>query len=264
MFRFFNLESSTKKEGKNLTVNRKKRTWEKKKRQRGKEEEEEKKRKGKIVKKSRAPTRRKQNITTANTDPLPKMYDDDEGLPTTAIVLTVSIATFLGGFAFGLYAVRGWVLFGPEIAEERRRNLADEVESDESDVELDEADGNTLLDHAPNWSNSAEADRRDGLRQRGANAAKGRNGKKSKTEKLVDVDDAPAPNAAAGNSNEECKLVLVVRTDLGMTKGKHPLICANYKLSDPTPPLLFNIFGTHSLPLEALHSLPLPKARLIR
>ncbi len=62
-----------------------------------------------------------------------------------------------------------------------------------------------MLDDAPNWENGFEADKRDGLRsavaQGGSNAA---------AEKQ-DWEDRTA--------GEECKLVLVVRTDLGMTKG---------------------------------------------
>lgn len=61
------------------------------------------------------------------------------------------------------------------------------MESEESDI--DEED--TILDHAPNWSNGFEADKKQGLR--------------ASTSQPI---------------TEECKLVLVVRTDLGMTKGK--------------------------------------------
>jgi PTH2 family peptidyl-tRNA hydrolase len=46
------------------------------------------------------------------------------------------------------------------------------------------------MDHAPNWANGREADRKQGL-----------------------VAEKPK------DTGEECKLVLVVRTDLGMTKG---------------------------------------------
>jgi peptidyl-tRNA hydrolase, PTH2 family len=139
------------------------------------------------------------------------MSDKPGAFTPTAMIITTSIAAFLGGFMFGLYAARGWVLISPDLAKERRQNLSDPVESDESDVEIDDADVTTLLDHAPNWSNSAEADQRDGLRQRGPQAQKNK-----KKKKLVDIDE---PVAESADSNEECKLVLVVRTDLGMTKG---------------------------------------------
>lgn len=48
-------------------------------------------------------------------------------------------------------------------------------------------------------------------------AAPGRKEQLEDSEEESDEDDS-APNEFAG-SNEECKLVLVVRTDLGMTKG---------------------------------------------
>lgn len=58
----------------------------------------------------------------------------------------------------------------------------------------------------------------EGVRRRGGNAAGGggegigRGPKKGAKEERNEVED----------SGEECKLVLVVRTDLGMTKGKLP------------------------------------------
>ena len=137
------------------------------------------------------------------------------------LVIGTSLAAFVTGFALGVYAIRGWVLVSPELADERRRNLHDPVESDESDVELPD---HAALDHAPNWANGFEADRRDGLRVRNSNNDAAGGGKKNKKNKaaakaaegtLVDTSSA----VAAVDSNEECKLVLVVRTDLGMTKG---------------------------------------------
>ena len=111
---------------------------------------------------------------------------------TVAVVLCTSFATLIGGFVFGVWSTQGY-LISPSLREERRNFYKDPVESDESDVD----EGDTVLDHAPNWANAAEADRRQGL-----SAAK------------------KSPAAAADlSSNEECKLVLVVRTDLGMTKG---------------------------------------------
>jgi PTH2 family peptidyl-tRNA hydrolase len=126
----------------------------------------------------------------------------------TAMLLSTGIVTFLTGFLLGIYSIQGSFV-SPALSEERRRNVSDPVESDESEVEDD-----TLLDHAPNWANSTDADKRDGLRQRNPRKTKVTEGK------LVDVDSTPA--AALGKPNEECKLVLVVRTDLGMTKGALP------------------------------------------
>jgi PTH2 family peptidyl-tRNA hydrolase len=115
---------------------------------------------------------------------------------TTRIIISTSIVALLTGFLFGVYTIRGYII-SPGLTEERRANFNDPVESEESDVDEDD----TILDHAPNWENGEEADRRQGLRAR-AQAAPAA----ARPEPIVDA-------------TEECKLVLVVRTDLGMTKG---------------------------------------------
>jgi PTH2 family peptidyl-tRNA hydrolase len=130
----------------------------------------------------------------------------------TAVVLSTAIISMLSGFLLGVYSIRGY-LISPALAEERRKNINDPVESDESDIDDDES----ILDHAPNWASGAEADRRDGLRSRA----------EKKKDKAAEILEDPKQGAASGNvsaleSNEECKLVLVVRTDLGMTKGLVP------------------------------------------
>jgi hypothetical protein len=109
----------------------------------------------------------------------------------TGIIITTAIVTGLTGYALGIWTIRGY-LISPSLVEERRRALHDPVESDESDVDEDD----TVLDHAPNWANGADADRKQGL--------------KAAEEKKEPV---------VKDNGEECKLVLVVRTDLGMTKG---------------------------------------------
>lgn len=114
----------------------------------------------------------------------------------TGVIITTSLAAFISGWLFGVWSSRGY-LISPALAEERRRFLADPVESDESDVDEDD----TVLDHAPNWANGEAADQRQGLR------ARARVGGMNERKPLED------------DSGEECKLVLVVRTDLGMTKG---------------------------------------------
>lgn len=121
----------------------------------------------------------------------------------STLIISTTLVAFLTGFVLGVYSIRGYLL-SPALVEERRRNLKDPVESEESDVDEDD----TILDHAPNWANGEEADRRQGLRvpsgqqpQKQSSAAKPR-----ASVPIVDLD-------------EECKLVLVVRTDLGMTKG---------------------------------------------
>lgn len=114
----------------------------------------------------------------------------------TTVAITTALTTFITGYIFGLYTTRGY-LISPALTAERRGNLHDPVESEESDVDEDDS----LLDHAPNWGNGEAADIKQGLRAKA---------------------NAPAPVAVPPKiklSNEECKLVLVVRTDLGMTKG---------------------------------------------
>ncbi|KAL2259487.1 hypothetical protein VTK26DRAFT_6828 [Humicola hyalothermophila] len=128
----------------------------------------------------------------------------------SAVVVTTSIVAFISGFGLGVYAIRGW-LISPELAAERHANLHDPVESEESDVDEEES----LLDHAPNWANGVEADRRQGLRA-------------SAQQQQSSSSSGPALRF---NPNEECKLVLVVRTDLGMTKGKIAAQCSHATLA---------------------------------
>ncbi|KAI3555271.1 peptidyl-tRNA hydrolase PTH2 [Colletotrichum abscissum] len=129
----------------------------------------------------------------------------DTGGQQTAVVLSTSIVALMTGFLLGVYSIRGY-LISPELRSEARANFDDPVESEESDIDEDD----TVLDHAPNWANGLDADRRDGLRQR-----KGNTSEKPASSKKPN----PAGTPLVDN-NEECKLVLVVRTDLGMTKGK--------------------------------------------
>ncbi|KAI3552554.1 peptidyl-tRNA hydrolase PTH2 [Colletotrichum filicis] len=129
----------------------------------------------------------------------------DTGGQQTAVVLSTSIVALMTGFLLGVYSIRGY-LISPELRSEARANFDDPVESEESDIDEDD----TVLDHAPNWANGLDADRRDGLRQRKGNASEKPTSSKKPN---------PAGTPLADN-NEECKLVLVVRTDLGMTKGK--------------------------------------------
>ncbi|KAI1095489.1 PTH2-domain-containing protein [Rostrohypoxylon terebratum] len=137
--------------------------------------------------------------------------------PTSMIVAT-SIVTFLSGFLFGVYSIRGYLIVSPALASERRSNIDDPVESDESDI-----DDDTILDHAPNWANGEDADKRDGLKM-----SKQRKPKNAKTDEKEDSSRPPLADAPA---NEECKLVLVVRTDLGMTKGKIAAQCSHATLA---------------------------------
>lgn len=137
-------------------------------------------------------------FTVSKASPAVAMADKNASV----VLVSTTLVSVLSGFLLGVYSVRGYLL-SPALVEERRRNLKDPVESDESDVDEDD----TILDHAPNWANGEDADRRDGLR---AAQEKKEKPKPATTPAVVPV----------GDTNEECKLVLVVRTDLGMTKGE--------------------------------------------
>ena len=124
----------------------------------------------------------------------------------TAMLIATAILAGLSGYMIGIYSSLGFlpIPFQASKSTDARRksrteNYDDEEESSGEDI--DEA----VLDHAPNWANGAEADKRDGLK---AAAVK---------EEEVEVKKEAGPSWE--NSKEDCKLVLVVRTDLGMTKG---------------------------------------------
>ncbi|KFY81757.1 hypothetical protein V500_11117 [Pseudogymnoascus sp. VKM F-4518 (FW-2643)] len=142
---------------------------------------------------------------------------------TTAIIVGTAILSLLTGYMIGTATSLNLLpsLFSTAPAKTRSRSdttgYDDEEESSEEEIEAGE-----VLDHAPNWTNGPEADKRDGLTVAAPVAAK----------KREVVDD-----------NEECKLVLVVRTDLGMTKGKIAAQCGHavlacYKTSLRTNPYL--------------------------
>ncbi|UPK93441.1 hypothetical protein LCI18_004376 [Fusarium solani-melongenae] len=132
----------------------------------------------------------------------------DTGGQQTGIILTTAFTALVTGYIFGVWTIRGY-LISPDLVEERRRALHDPEESDESDVDEDDS----LLDHAPNWANGPDADRRQGL--------------KVAEEKKAEKKEEPVVQ----DNGEECKLVLVVRTDLGMTKGKIAAQCSHATLA---------------------------------
>lgn len=123
---------------------------------------------------------------------------------TTLVVISTSVVALVTGFLLGIYSIQGYIIT-PEFAKQSRANYEDPVDSDETDIDEDE----THMDHAPNWANGEEADRKQGLRYTGKDKSKA-DSKKSKAGPVPSVED----------TGEECKLILVVRTDLGMTKGK--------------------------------------------
>ncbi|KAI1170571.1 PTH2-domain-containing protein [Nemania sp. FL0916] len=168
----------------------------------------------------------------------------------STVIVATSLVAFFSGFGLGIYSIRGYII-PPSLKSARQQQLNDPVESDASDVD----EGDTILDHAPNWTNGAEADRRQGLRVADGDDGSQKDKKKSKKrqgEKGVEAGEEPKGDGAdsrsakreaeaahprqtavnpGGNPNEECKLVLVVRTDLGMTKGKIAAQCSHATLA---------------------------------
>lgn len=125
--------------------------------------------------------------------------------PPTPLAMLIGTAIIAGvsGYMIGIASSLGFfpIPFMPKASKPRGiANYDSEEESAEEDID------ETILDHAPNWGNGLEADKRDGLR---ATAATRSTAKESRTKH--DWEDS--------TKGEECKLVLVVRTDLGMTKG---------------------------------------------
>ncbi|CAK7244756.1 MAG: hypothetical protein STHCBS139747_006302 [Sporothrix thermara] len=148
-----------------------------------------------------------------------------------ALAISTSAVAFVTGLLFGIYSTRGY-LITPELAEQRRRNLTDPFESEASDI-----DDSVVLDHAPNWANGEEADVRDGLRAPSISGSSTSSKKKKKSsssskdkEKEKEKDKA-AKHTHSHSGDEECKMVLVVRTDLGMTKGKIAAQCGHATLA---------------------------------
>jgi PTH2 family peptidyl-tRNA hydrolase len=127
-----------------------------------------------------------------------------------AMIIGTAIVACLSGYMFGIASSLGFfpIPFMPRAPKERGiANYDDEEESEEEEIDAE------ILDHAPNWANGFEADKRDGLRF----VSKKPEDKKKESEKQFG--STTAEKADWENSDEECKMVLVVRTDLGMTKG---------------------------------------------
>lgn len=166
---------------------------------------------------------------------------------TIATILGTALISLVTGYFLGLGSSIG-ILPSPLSSSSkgllpgRIRSDLDSEESSSSDI-----DDDVLLDNAPNWSNGEVADRRQGLRvarKRGKEGKEGR-GKMHAVEEegsegsgeLVSVESEEKSAKKVEerptweNSREECKLVLVVRTDLGMTKGSSPM---------PTTPSITN------------------------
>jgi PTH2 family peptidyl-tRNA hydrolase len=128
----------------------------------------------------------------------------DSSSPTpVAMIISTAIVAGLSGYMIGIASSLGFLPIPFQKRTPKARgidNYDDEEESEEEDID------ESILDHAPNWANGIEADKRDGLRAEPPKEHKRSAVKETKWE----------------DNGEECKLVLVVRTDLGMTKGKFP------------------------------------------
>jgi len=125
---------------------------------------------------------------------------DVRQLPTpTAMLIATAVLAGISGYMIEIASSLGFIPIPFQTrtaAPGRPRGRTDNYDDEESSEEdIDES----ILDHAPNWSNGAEADKRDGLR-------------------IPSAKEDAVPSWE--NGNEDCKLVLVVRTDLGMTKGR--------------------------------------------
>ncbi|KAE8441682.1 hypothetical protein EG329_004555 [Mollisiaceae sp. DMI_Dod_QoI] len=133
-----------------------------------------------------------------------------------AMLIGTAIIAAVSGYMIGIASSLGFlpIPFMPKAAAVRGvSNYDDEEESEEEDID------ESILDHAPNWANGFEADKRDGLRATPA-AVK-------KEEKPINI----KKEATVQDTGENCKLVLVVRTDLGMTKGKIAAQCGHATLA---------------------------------
>ncbi len=149
----------------------------------------------------------------------------DRAPPTpVAMLIGTAIISIITGYMLGMASSLG-ILPNPfgaassSSSPERKTKTSNyDNEEESSEEEIDDKD--LVLDHAPNWANAVEADRRQGLR---ASALPKKDGPSAALddEKKQAVAEQVAGLSAKEmeNSNEECKLVLVVRTDLGMTKG---------------------------------------------
>lgn len=132
---------------------------------------------------------------------------------TIAVILATTLLAGVSVYMFGIFSSLGFVPipFLPNNGPNYKPYVHSDTE-EESEAEDIDAD---ILDHAPNWGNGLVQDEKDGLRFRGAGGKE--KGKENLKDVVVKGSQKKKEVEAAGG--EECKLVLVVRTDLGMTKG---------------------------------------------
>ena len=135
---------------------------------------------------------------------------------TVAVIISTAILAGLSGYFFGIFSSLGFAPIpflangGPNYKPHTESDTEEESEAEDIDEDI--------LDHAPNWNNKLEQDVKDGLRMRAGKGKENVNSGASGT-----VKDGPATQSLASGDtrveSEECKMVLVVRTDLGMSKG---------------------------------------------
>jgi PTH2 family peptidyl-tRNA hydrolase len=128
-----------------------------------------------------------------------------------AMIVGTAIIAVITGYVLGMGSSLG--LFPNPFATKAPKPRGVEYYDDEDESAEEDVDA-AILDHAPNWSNGLEADKRDGLRATAANKTP-KSGERQKWETGTEMKKGQAWE----DLNEECKLVLIVRTDLGMTKG---------------------------------------------
>ncbi|KUJ13181.1 PTH2-domain-containing protein [Mollisia scopiformis] len=137
-----------------------------------------------------------------------------------AMLIGTAIIAAVSGYMIGIASSLGFIpipFMSKAVTARGVSNYDDEEESEEEDID------ESILDHAPNWANGFEADKRDGLRATAAATKKG----KENNQLVV----KPSQETAVVDSGEPCKMVLIVRTDLGMTKGKIGAQCGHATLA---------------------------------
>lgn len=152
------------------------------------------------------------------------MADARQPPSVTALIIGTAITAALFGYMLGTAASLNLFSFpksapkGPKTrGKGRTTNYDDSSESSAEEIDA------SLLDHAPNWVNSLAADRRDGLKYEEPVQEKKKPLKKKIKGGDKKIEAVSKQEPFDEHANEECKLVLVVRTDLGMTKGTRSL-----------------------------------------
>ena len=136
----------------------------------------------------------------------------------TSMLIGTAIVSIAAGYMLGMASSFGYLPnpFAEAKSKAPRRKGDTSHYDDEEESSEEELDDGVIIDHAPNWANGEEADKRDGLRM---SALEKERAKEKKNVAPTTKRDERNELQQDWDLNEECKLVLVVRTDLGMTKG---------------------------------------------